>query len=145
MDVDDRLQAVKLAEIECEKHADNARAAWKALKSEAKEAATPWRIVTVGAISGFLMGRSGGGAGNAQSVGAKLFGNIANMLITTLGASATAGAAAASAADAAAVATSDAVAVGSSAPEAREHAARAVAAAETEAEAEVDAKLREDA
>jgi hypothetical protein len=40
---------VKLNEIECEKHADQARAAWKTLKNTAKDAATPWRIVTVGA------------------------------------------------------------------------------------------------
>ena len=145
MDIDDRLQAVKLAEIECESHATAARTAWKTLKAQAKDAATPWRIVTVGAITGFLMGRSGGTDPQASSVGAKLFGSVANMLITTLGASATAGAAAASAADAAAVATSDAVATGASAPEAREDGARAVAAAESAAEAEANAKLREDA
>ena len=141
MDIDDRLQAVKLAEIECEKHADNARNAWRALKSDAKDAATPWRIVTVGVVTGFLMGRSGGADGAAPSVGAKLFGSVANMLITTLGASATAGAAASSAADAAAVATADAVAEGSDAPEARVAAAQAVAAA-TSAN---DARLPEDA
>ena len=120
MNVDDRLQAVKLAEIECEKHADNARAAWKSLKSSAKDAATPWRIVTVGVVAGFFMGRSGGADGAAPSVGAKLFGSIANMLITTLGASATAGAAASSAADAAAVATADAVADATSANDRRQ-------------------------
>ena len=129
MNVDEHLQKVKLAEVECEKHADNARAAWRALKAEAKDAATPWRIVTVGAITGFLMGRSGGADGSAPGVGAKLFGSVANMLITTLGASATAGAAASSAADAAAVATADAVAEGSDAPEARVAAAQAVSAA----------------
>ena len=129
MNIDDLVMKVKLAEIECEKHADNARAAWKTLKAEAKDAATPWRIVTVGAIAGFLMGRSGGTDANASSVGAKLFGTIANALITTLGAGATAGAAASSAADAAAVATADAVAEGSDAPEARVEAAKAVAAA----------------
>jgi hypothetical protein len=145
VDIDDRLKAVKLAEIECEQHATSARTAWKTLKSQAQDAATPWRIVTVGVISGFLMGRSGGGPNAAPSVGAKLFGSMANMLITTLGASATAGAAASSAADAAAVATSDAVATGASAPEAREEGARAVAAAETQAEAAADDKLHQDA
>jgi hypothetical protein len=140
VDVDDRLRAVKLAEIECEKHADNARAAWKSLKDQAKDAATPWRIVAVGAITGFLMGRSGGGAAQGESVGAKLFGNIANMLITTLGASVTAGAAASSAADAAAVATADAVSDGADAPEARIAGAQAVAAATS-----ANDKLPEDA
>jgi hypothetical protein len=140
VDVEDRLQAVKLAEIECEKHADNARAAWASLKGQAKDAATPWRIVTVGAITGFLMGRSGGGEAQGASVGSKLFGSIANMLITTLGASATAGAAATSAADAAAVATADAVADGSDAPEARVAAAQAVSAATS-----ANDKLPEDA
>jgi hypothetical protein len=140
VNIDDHVRTVKLAEIECEKHADNARAAWKALKGQSKDAATPWRIVTVGAISGFLMGRSGGGEAQGSSVGAKLFGNIANMLITTLGASATAGAAAASAADAAAVATADAVADGADAPEARIAAAQAVSAATS-----ANDKLPEDA
>src|SRR6186713_3641170 len=110
MDIEDKLRVVKLNEIECEKHADQARAAWKTLKNTAKDAATPWRIVTVGAIAGFLMGRSGGADPGASSVGAKLFGTVAQALITTLGAAGTAGAAAASAADAAAEATTDAVA-----------------------------------
>src|SRR5205085_1324809 len=84
-----------------------AREAWKTLKITAKESATPWRIVTVGAVAGFLMGRSGGGGNNSGSVGAKLFGTVAQALITTLGAAGTAGAAAASAADAAADATTE--------------------------------------
>ena len=126
MDIDDKLRVVKLNEIECEKHADQARAAWKTLKTTAKDAATPWRIVTVGAVAGFLMGRSGGGAGNAPSVGAKLFGTVAQALITTLGAAGTAGAAAASAADAAADATTEAVAESSVAPEAQIAAAEAL-------------------
>ena len=119
MDIEDRLRVVKLNEIECETHADRARASWSTLKTTAKDAATPWRIVTVGAIAGFLMGRSGGRDAQASSVGAKLFGTIAQTLITTLGAAGTAGAAAASAADAAAEATSDAVAEGAATPEGR--------------------------
>jgi hypothetical protein len=126
MDIDDKLRVVKLNEIECEKHADQARAAWKTLKLTAKDAATPWRIVTVGAVAGFLMGRSGGGAGAAPSVGAKLFGTVAQALITTLGAAGTAGAAAASAADAAADATTEAVAESSVTPEAQIAAAEAL-------------------
>jgi len=119
MNIDERLKVVKLNEIECETHADRARASWKTLKSTATEAATPWRIVTVGAVVGFLMGRSGGGASSGGSVGSKLFGTVAEMLITTLGAAGTAGAATAAAADAAATATSDAVAEGAATPEGR--------------------------
>jgi len=119
VNIDERLKVVKLNEIECETHADRARSSWTTLKSTAKDAATPWRIVTVGAIAGFLMGRSGGGEAGGSSVGAKLFGSVANMLITSLGAAGTAGAAAAASADAAAAATTDAVAEGAATPEGR--------------------------
>ena len=95
--------AVKQAEVEAKERADRARASLANLKSSAKAAATPWRIVSVGAISGFLMGRRDPAAG--PSVGGRLFGTIAQSVITALGASATAGAAASSAADAAAAAT----------------------------------------
>ena len=107
MSIEDRLKVVKLAEIQCKLHTAHAREKWEDLKDTFRESATPWRIVSVGAISGFLMGRS---AGAGPSVGGKLFGSLANMLITTLGASATAGMAAGAAADAAADATKDAVA-----------------------------------
>ena len=126
MNIDERLKLVQLNEIECETHADRARSAWSTLKTTAKEAATPWRIVTVGAIAGFLMGRSSGADPGGSSVGAKLFGTIAQALITSLGAAGTAGAAAASAADAAAEATADAVAEGASTPEGRVAAAAAM-------------------
>ena len=119
MNIDDRLRLVKLNEIECETHADRARTSWKTLKTTAKDAATPWRIVTVGAVAGFLMGRSGGADGNAPSVGAKLVGTVGQALITSLGAAGASGAAAASAADAAAEATADAVAEGAATPEGR--------------------------
>lgn len=134
MNIDARLKVVKLAEIECDMHADTARAAWRHAKLHAKEAATPWRIVTVGAISGFLMGRSGGGADAPPGVGAKIFGTLAQTLITTLGASATAGAAATSAAEAAAMATSDAVSEGSTPDEARIEGARASGMSDVELE-----------
>ena len=98
--------AVKQAEVEAKERADRARTSWKSLKANARDAATPWRIVTVGAISGYLMGRRDPAAG--PSMGGRLFGTIAQSVITALGASATAGAAASSAADAAAAATTDA-------------------------------------
>lgn len=107
MTIEDRLKVVKLAEIDCKLHSTHANEKWQQLKDDFRDAATPWRIVTVGAISGFLMGRSGGGSGG--SVGGKLFGTIAQSLITTLGAGATAGMAAGAAADAAADATASAV------------------------------------
>ena len=107
MSIADRLKVVKLAEIDCQQHALRASTSWQTLKCDSKAAATPWRIVTIGAVSGFLMGRSGGG--NGGSVGGKLFGTIAQSLITTLGAGATAGMAAGAAADAAADATASAV------------------------------------
>jgi hypothetical protein len=137
VNIDDRLQVVKLAEIDCQTHAENAHAAWRTVKATARRSATPWRIVTVGAIAGFFMGRSGGGAAAGPGVGAKLFGTIAQGLITTLGASMTAGAAASSAADAAALATSDAVAEGSSTPEARVQGAKAGGAVTAAMEAEL--------
>lgn len=130
MNIEGRLQVVKRVELECQSHADTARAAWQHLKLHAKESATPWRIVTVGAISGFLMGRSGGGAGAPPGVGAKLFATIAQALITSLGA----GAAASSAADAAAIATSDAVSEGSTADEARIEGAKAGGMSDAELE-----------
>lgn len=115
MSIEARLQVVKLAELDCQTHTTLASESWKQLKSGFKTAATPWRIVTVGVVTGFLLGRSGG---NGQaSVGGKLFGSIANALITTLGASATAGMAADSAAHAAADATTNAVAEGMVTPE----------------------------
>lgn len=129
MSIEDRLQVVKLAELDCQTHTTLAAASWKQLKSGFKTAATPWRIVTVGAVSGFLLGRSGG---NGQiGVGGKLFGSLANALITTLGASATAGMAADSAAHAAAHATADAVADGSVTPESKIEAAKVGKAAAT--------------
>lgn len=116
MSIEDRLKVVELAEIDCKLHTTHATEKWHQLKDEFREAATPWRIITVGAVSGFLMGRSA--AGNAAgSVGGKLFGTIAQSLITTLGAGATAGMAAGAAADAAAEATTSAVEQGAVTPE----------------------------
>ena len=123
MSIEDRLQVVKLAEINCKAHSANARNAWQTLKKDFRHAATPWRIVTVGVIAGFFMGRSGGDGGDS-SVGAKLFGTVAQALITTLGASATAGMAAGAAADAAATATVAAVEDGTSTPVSRIAAAK---------------------
>lgn len=116
-------KAVAEAELTAKMHADRARDSLKALKANAADAATPWRIVTVGAISGFLMGRRDPSAG--PSLGGKLFGSIAQSLVTALGASAAAGAAATSAADAAAAATTDATVGAASAATTTAHAAPA--------------------
>ena len=141
MNIDDRHAAVKQAEIDCEAHATAARAAWSQFKLKAKQSATPWRIVTAGAITGFLMGRSGGGQNQNASLGSKLFGSFANMLLTTITTSMTAGAAASSAADAAADATVDAVADNSVSVEAKLGEVKAAAKDQAVAEAQ----LHEDA
>jgi TctA family transporter len=112
MSIDDKLMTVKLAEIDCQAATVRARDSWGRLSANFKDAATPWRIVTIGAVSGFLMGRSGGGAAGA-SLGGKLFASAAQAVITAMGASAASGvaadAAAKSAADASASATSEAI------------------------------------
>ena len=103
MSIEDRLQVVKLAEVDCEASRVRAQDSLAKLRKEAGDAATPWRIVTVGAVSGFLMGRRD--PRRAPSLGGKLFASLAQTIITGLGASAASGVAAASAADAAAEAT----------------------------------------
>ena len=107
--IEDCLAKVKQAEIECERSGLAARKAWSDLKQGAKDAATPWRIVGVGAVLGFVMGR-GQPSGGGETVGAKVIGTLMQSLITMLGAGATAGVAAGAAADAAAEATVDATA-----------------------------------
>ena len=99
MSLAERLRAVQQAERACKAQAEKARVTWDALKVRATDAATPWRIVTVGAVSGFIMGRSGGvvSADATGALGSKLFTTVAESLIATLGASVAAGAAAAAA------------------------------------------------
>ena len=106
--IDECLAKVKEAEVECERSGLAARKAWADLKQNAKDAATPWRIVSVGAVMGFVVGR--GQPGGGETVGAKVFGTLVQSMITMLGAGATAGVAAGAAADAAAEATVDATA-----------------------------------
>lgn len=106
MSIEDRLQVVKIAEIDCESSIVRARDTWTKLGSTFKTAATPWRIVTVGAISGYLMGRTG--RDGKPSIGSNLFGSVAQALITALGASAASGVAASAAAEAAADASANA-------------------------------------
>jgi type IV secretory pathway TrbF-like protein len=118
--IEERLAKVKQAEVECEQAGLAARNSWQSLKEKSKEAATPWRIVAVGGVLGFLAGRGSAGGGTAT---AKLFGSLAQSLVTMLTAGATAGVAAGAAADAAAEATVDATA------EAVEHSVEEVATA----------------
>ena len=106
--IDECLEKVKQAEVECERNGLAARKAWSDLKQSAKDAATPWRIVSVGAVMGFVVGR--GQPGGGETVGAKVFGTLVQSMITMLGAGATAGVAAGAAADAAADATVEATA-----------------------------------
>jgi type IV secretory pathway TrbF-like protein len=105
--IDERLAKVKQAEIECERAGLAARKSWSEVKQQAKDAATPWRIVAVGGVLGFLAGRGSAGGGTAT---AKIFSSLAQSLVTMLTAGATAGVAAGAAADAAAEATVDATA-----------------------------------
>ena len=70
MSIDDRLQLVKLAEVDAEAARVRARDSINRLREDAKAAATPWRIVTVGVVVGFLMGRDSGTAGG-PSVGGR--------------------------------------------------------------------------
>ena len=118
MSIEDRLQVVKLAEIELKTHSDRASQSWRDLKTSYRNLATPFRIVSVGAIAGFLSGRRPAN-NNGGGLGGKLLGTIAQALITTLGAGATAGVAAGAAADAASVATTDAITDDASTPKAR--------------------------
>ena len=93
MSIKDRLQAVERAELDFQAQSGNVRAARKSLAANFSEAATPWRIVGIGTLAGFLLGRSRGLAA-ASGVGSKLFLPIAQALITALGAHVAAGAAA---------------------------------------------------
>lgn len=93
MSIKDRLQAVKRAELDCQAQSGNVRAARQSLAANFSEAATPWRIVGIGTLAGFLLGRSRVLAA-ASGVGSKLFLPIAQALITALGAHVAAGAAA---------------------------------------------------
>jgi len=103
MSIEDRLKTVLQAENDCNRHSNNARLALDSMKEKFREAATPWRIVTIGVIAGFVAGRSGGGGGVAAEGGAglggKLFATLAQAAITSLGAAATAGFAAEAATD----------------------------------------------
>ena len=103
MSIEDRLKTVLQAENDCNRHSDNARLALGSMKEKFREAATPWRIVTVGAIAGFIAGRSGGGGGvNAEGgggLGGKLFAMLSQAVITSMGAAVTAGFAAEAATD----------------------------------------------
>lgn len=93
MSIKDRLQAVERAELDCQAQSEHVRDARQSLAANFSEAATPWRIVGIGTLAGFLLGRSRGLAA-ATGVGSKLFLPIAQALITALGAHVAAGAAA---------------------------------------------------
>ena len=70
MTIKQRLRRVELAESNCRTRSEKARAGLNSLKQNFRDAATPWRIVAVGAIAGFFVGRSGDGGGVASGVGA---------------------------------------------------------------------------
>jgi len=100
MSIEDRLKTVLQAESDCNRHSSNARLALVSMKEEFREAATPWRIVTVGVIVGFIAGRSGGGnAEGGNGLGGKLFAMLSQAAISSMGAAVTAGFAAEAATD----------------------------------------------
>jgi hypothetical protein len=110
MSIEDRLKTVLQAENDCNRHSNNARLALGSMKEKFREAATPWRIVTIGVIAGFIAGRSGGGGGNAEGgngLGGKLFAMLSQAAISSMGAAVTAGFAAEAATDPAAEAPID--------------------------------------
>jgi len=104
MSIEDRLKTVLQAESDCNRHSNDARLALASMKEKFREAATPWRIVTIGVIAGFIAGRSGGG-GNAEGgngLGGKMFAMLSQAAISSMGAAVTAGFAAEAATDPAA-------------------------------------------
>lgn len=114
MSIEDRLKTVLQAENDCNRHSSNARLALDSMKDKFRDAATPWRIVSVGVIIGFIAGRSGGGGGVAAEGGAglggKLFATLSQALISSMGAAMTAGFAAEAATDPATEAPDDVLA-----------------------------------
>ena len=70
MSIEDRLKTVLQAENDCNRHSSNARLALDSMKNKFREAATPWRIVSVGVIVGFIAGRSGGGGESLRTAAA---------------------------------------------------------------------------
>jgi hypothetical protein len=103
MSIEDRLKTVLQAENDCNRHSKNARMALGSMKEKFRDAATPWRIVTIGVIVGFIAGRSGGGGGanteGGNGLGGKLFAMLSQAAITSMGAAVTAGFAAEAATD----------------------------------------------
>ena len=103
MSIEDRLKTVQQAENDCNRHSKNARLAQESMKEKFREAATPWRIVTIGVIAGFIAGRSAGGGGVAETgsagLGGKLFAMLSQAAISSMGAAVTAGFAAEAATD----------------------------------------------
>ena len=114
MSIEDRLKTVLQAENDCNRHSSNARLALDSMKNKFREAATPWRIVSVGVIVGFIAGRSGGGGGvsaeGGGGLGGKLFATPSQALISSMGAAMTAGFAAEAATDPATEAPGDVLA-----------------------------------
>lgn len=91
MTLDERLRAVAEAEARYQAQSELARTAWMAVKVGAKQLATPWRIVAVGAVLGFMSGRkakSGERVGN--DLGGKFLAAATQAIVTAFGAGITA-------------------------------------------------------
>ena len=90
MTLDERLRAVAEAEARCQAQTERARTSWLAVKVGAKQLATPWRIVAVGAVLGFMAGRKAKPGGQGNGIGGKFLAAATQALVTAFGAGITA-------------------------------------------------------
>lgn len=88
MTLDERLRAVAEAEARCAAQTELARTSWQAVKSNAKQLATPWRIVAAGAVLGFLAGRKA--KPGEKGIGSKFLAAATQAVVTAFGAGITA-------------------------------------------------------
>lgn len=84
MTLDERLRAVAEAEARCAAQTERARTSWQVVKSNAKQLATPWRIVAAGAVLGFLAGRKSRPGDNG--IGSKFLAAATQAVVTAFGA-----------------------------------------------------------
>jgi hypothetical protein len=84
MTLDERLRAVAEAEARCAAQTERARTSWQTVKSNAKQLATPWRIVAAGAVLGFLAGRKSKPGDNG--IGSKFLAAATQAVVTAFGA-----------------------------------------------------------
>ncbi len=84
MSLDKRLQDVAEAEARCHAQIERARASLQTVKANAKQLATPWRIVAAGALLGFLAGRKN--KAGEHGVAGKFLAAATQAVVTAFGA-----------------------------------------------------------